>query len=175
MRAFVLVSLLAAGAGAQVPAVGPAEPVTAEALMRLDTAQLDALFAKAEAGLIPDGPAAGVANRDPGSGFGAFTRGFFKGLWDGKTFDRAKGTLTNRTVFGNTGSAKVYIGASRIDGKPCIILDYTKSDNFLARAVYDEMREVSPGLYLGIAYLKVPTFHKWIYFALQFPPAKPAP
>ena len=142
--------------------------------MRLDTDQLDALFAHSEAGTIPDGAAKGVANRDPGSGFGAFTRNFFKGLWEGKTFDRAKGTLTNRTVFGNTGSAKVYLGKSRVDGKPCIVLDYTHSDNFLARAVYDEVREVSPGLYLGIAYLKVPTFHKWIYFALDFSPAAPS-
>ena len=36
----------------------------------------------------------------------------------------------------------------------------------------------APGLYLGIAYLKIPRFHKWIYFSLDFrvPPAeRPAP
>ena len=177
MRA-LLVALLAFAApvrASDVPEVGDAGPVTAEALMRLDAAQLDALMAKAEPGPLPDGTAVGIANRDPGSSFGGFTRGFFKGLWEGKTFDRARGTLTNRTAFGKTGSAKVYLGKSRVDGKPCIIFDYSKSDNLLARHVYDEVRQVAPGLYLGIAYLKIPTFHKWIYFALQFPPSNPAP
>lgn len=178
-RAAFVAAVLALGVGLgraqDVPPVGEAGPVTAEALMRLDAEQLDALFAKAEPGPLPDGAAVGVANRDPGSGFGAFTRDFFKGLWEGKTFDRAAGTLTNRTAFGKTGSAKVYRGASRVDGKPCIVFDYSKSDNLLARAVYDEVRQAAPGLYLGIAYLKVPRFHKWIYFALQFPAANPAP
>lgn len=175
MRAFTLAGLLAAGAFAEVPPVGPAGPVTAEALMRLDAAQLDALFAAAGPGPLPDGAAVGIANRDPGSGFGAFTRGFFKGLWEGKTFDRARGELTNRTAFGTTGSARVYHGVSRVDGKPCIVFDYSKSDNLLARHVYDEVRMVAPGLYLGIAYLEIPRFRKWIYFALQFPSANPAP
>lgn len=173
----LLIALLAFAApvrASEVPEVGPAGPVTAESLMRLDAAQLDAMMAKAEPGPLPDGVAVGVANRDPGSSFGGFTRGFFKGLWEGKTFDRANGTLTNRTAFGTTGSAKVYLGKSRVDGQPCIVFDYSKSDNLLARAVYDEVRLVAPGLYLGIAYLKVPSFHKWIYFALQFPP-EPAP
>ena len=73
------------GASEGVPEVGPAGPVTADQLMRLDHAQLDELMAKAEPGPLPDGVAVGVANRDPGSSFGGFTRGFFKGLWEGKT------------------------------------------------------------------------------------------
>lgn len=172
----LLAALLASAApvrASDVPEVGPAGPMTAESLMRLDQAQLDELLAKAEPGPLPDGVAVGIANRDPGSSFGGFTRGFFKGLWEGKTFDRARGTLTNRTAFGTTGSAKVYLGKSRVDGKPCIVFDYSKSDNLLARHVYDEVRMVAPNLYLGIAYLKIPTFHKWIYFALQFPETVP--
>lgn len=168
-----LVLALALPAAAQVPPVGPAVPVTAEALMRLDQAQLDALMARAEPGPLPDGVAVGIANRDPGSSFGGFTRGFFRGLWEGKTFSRADGTLTNRTAFGTTGSARVYHGVSRVDGKPCIVFDYSKSDNPLARHVYDEVRQVAPGLYLGIAYLKIPSFHKWLYFALEFPSSRP--
>lgn len=165
----LLAALLAASAGAQVPPVGPGAPVTAEALMKLEAAQLDELFANAPAGAIPDGETVGVANRAPGSGFGGFTREFFQGLWKGKTFDRARGTLTNRTAFGDTGSAKVYHGKSRTDGKPCIVLDYSESDNLLARHVYDEVRQVAPHLYLGIAYLDFPRFRKWLYFALEFP------
>lgn len=177
MRALLLAVLafVAPVRASDVPEVGPAGPVTAETLMHLDAAQLDALFAKAEPGPLPDGPAVGIANRDPGSGFGGFSREFFKGLWEGKTFNRAEGTLTNRTAFGTTGSAKVYHGVSRVDGKPCIVFDYSKSDNLLARHVYDEVRLVAPGLYLGIAYLKVPRFRKWIYFGLEFPSANPAP
>lgn len=179
LLAAILTLGAAEGSAQEVPPVGPSAPVTGETLMRMDAAALDALFAGLKPGPLPHGEAAGIANSEPGSGYGAFTRGFFRGLWEGKTFDRERGTLTNRTAFGKTGSAKVYYGTSRVDGKPCIIFDYAKSDNLLARGVLDEVREVSPGLYLGIAYLKFPPgigrFEKWIYFSLDFRPANPAP
>ena len=162
------------------PAPGAGAPMTAEGLMAMAVADLDALYAAARPGALPDGAARGVASTNPGTGWGGFTQGFFAGLWQGKTFDRAKGELVNRTAAGDTATAKVYVGASRVDGKPSIILDYTKSSNLLARGVRDEIREVRPGLYLGIAYIKFPPlvggYKKWLYFALDFAPRpQPAP
>lgn len=173
--AAVLLSLGLASAHAdQAPAIGSGAPMTADGLMRLTEAELEAVYAAAEPGPVPDGPADGVANSAPGSCFGAFTREFFHALWQGKTFDAASGTLVNRTAVGNTASAKVYPGTSRSDGRPCIVIDYRESDNILARGVSDEIRMVRPGLYLGVAYLKCPPltgkYRKWLYFALQFPP-----
>jgi hypothetical protein len=47
--------------------------------------------------------------------------------------------------------AKICKGASRFDGKECIILDY--SATFLvARWVRDEIREIGPTVYLGKFY-----------------------
>lgn len=180
MTGLLLAAFLAVGARAQeaVPAVGPGEPITAEALLRMDAAALEALFAKSAPGPIPDGAAVGLANSNPGTGWGGFTQGFFKGLWQGKTFDAAHGTLVNRTAAGDTADAKVYVGTSRADGKPAIILDYRASSNLLARGVWDEIRMVRPGLYLGVAYVKFPplvgSHKKWLYFALDFAP-RPAP
>jgi hypothetical protein len=46
-------------------------------------------------------------------------------------------------------------GASAIDGKPALILDYDLSVNPpYIRHIHDEIREVSPGLFLGPAMWK---------------------
>lgn len=159
-------------------AVGTGAPMTLAGLFALKESDLDALYRNARPGPIPDGAARGLASTRPGTGWGGFTQEFFGALWQGKTFDRAKGELINRTAVGETASAKVYVGASRVDGKPSIILDYTQSGNVLARGVRDEIRELRPGLYLGIAYVKFPPlvgpYRKWLYFGLDFNPA-PAP
>ena len=176
LSAFLASGLAAAAWAQEAPEAGPGAPVTAETLMRLDAVELEKLYSAADPGPIPDGAAAGVANSNPGTGWGSFTSGFFGTLWQGKVFDRANGTLTNRTSVGTTGSAKVYMGTSRLDGKPAIIIDYAKSDNLLARGVRDEGRQGAPGLYLGIAYIKFPplvgSLKKWLYFGLDFS-AKP--
>ena len=58
---------------------------------------------------------------------------------------------------------------SQIDGRPCILLDYDLPDNpALIRKIHDEVREGSPGLFLGPAMWKtetVPAFVLW--FALD--------
>ena len=44
--------------------------------------------------------------------------------------------------------AKVYRGNSWMDGRPTIVIDYSKT-SFFARLIRDEIREVEPGVYLG--------------------------
>jgi hypothetical protein len=61
--------------------------------------------------------------------------------------------------------AQVYKTESWFDGKECIVLDYSKT-SLLAEHVRDEIREIGPGLYLGLVYWKK---DKTIHFALQFP------
>ena len=85
-------------------------------------------------------------------------------LWEGKTFaasSDAHGVGHNR-VFGggvlgrqNLFPFETAFGASAIDGKPTLILDYDLAVNpGYIRRVHDEIREVSPGLFLGPAMLK---------------------
>jgi len=38
------------------------------------------------------------------------------------------------------------------DGKPCIVLDYSKT-SIVAHLVRDEIREIAPGVYLGLVFL----------------------
>jgi hypothetical protein len=89
--------------------------------------------------------------------------------WQGKTFDAAHGTLTNRILaFGlNAIVAQVYKTQSWFDGKECIVLDYSKT-SLVAKHIRDEIRQIGPGWYLGIVYWDKT---RSIHFALQFPAA----
>ena len=60
--------------------------------------------------------------------------------------------------------AKVYKGPSWLDGKECIVLDYSET-SFLAHWVRDEIRQIGPGLYLGKVYWGK---KRLIDFALKF-------
>ena len=52
------------------------------------------------------------------------------------------------------------IAPSVLDGEPCLLLDYDCGDNpWFLRAIRDELREVSPGLYLGPAFVRVGDRH----------------
>jgi hypothetical protein len=85
-------------------------------------------------------------------------------VWEGKTFaasSDASGTGHNRVnVPRALGRQNLFpfhtlFGASAIDGKPTLILDYELDINpGYIRHIHDEIREVSPGLFLGPAMWK---------------------
>jgi hypothetical protein len=85
-------------------------------------------------------------------------------VWEGKTFAASSDTVGvghNRVavprVLGrqNLFSFDTRFGASAIDGKPTLVLDYDLDDNpAYIRHVHDEIREVTPGLFLGPAMWK---------------------
>lgn len=70
--------------------------------------------------------------------------------WQGKVFDAKAGYLKNRILpFGlNAIIAKVYKGPSWLDGKECIVLDYSDT-SLVAHWVRDEIRMIQPKMYLG--------------------------
>jgi hypothetical protein len=123
-------------------------------LLAMSQTDLDALFEKSPAGPIPNGPAKGTAIIAPGTVFSpeiAEAINFF--AWQGKTFDAANGTLTNKiSVFGiNAIIAHVYKGESWLDKKECIVLDYSKT-SMVAHWIRDEIRLIGPNFYLGVVY-----------------------
>jgi hypothetical protein len=133
----------------------------------MSQAELDDLFRRSPLGDIPDGDAIGTAIVAPGTELERPTMILGRWLaWQGKVFNRARGDLLNKV--GPTGlhliRARVYIAPSWFDGQPAIILDYSKT-SLLAHKVRDEIREVSPGTYLGIVYYGT---DKTINFVLQF-------
>ena len=141
--------------------------VTLNDLTSMSQAELDDLFRRSPSGEIPNGDALGTVVVAPGTEVEGPTMIFARWLaWQGKVFYRAQGYLLNKV--GPLGfhlvKAKVYLAPSWFDGKPAVILDYSKT-SLLARKVRDEIREVSPGTYLGIVFYGD---QKTINFVLQF-------
>jgi hypothetical protein len=62
--------------------------------------------------------------------------------------------------------AEVYLTQSWMDGKDCIVLDYSKT-SIMAQWIRDEIRQIGPGMYLGNVYWNKT---KLIDFCLEFPP-----
>ena len=123
-------------------------------LLAMSQAQLDDLFRANPAGDIPNGPADGTAIIAPGTRYSTIIAQVINHFgWQGKVFDAASGYLKNRiTAFGVEAIiAKVYKDASWLDGKECIVLDYSQT-SFVAERIRDEIRLVSPGFYLGKVY-----------------------
>lgn len=123
-------------------------------LLEMSQEQLDDLFRGAPTGAIPDGDADGIAVLAAGTDLTSpGARLAHRLAWRGKVFDAAKSTLLNKvTPLGlHLIRAQVYRQASWFDGQEAIILDYSKT-SIVAHRVRDEIREVSPGLYLGQVY-----------------------
>ena len=138
-----------------------------EKLLSMSQADLDTLFGQCAAGEIPDGEADGTAIVAPGTKFSSNIAKFISNFaWQGKVFDASKGVLKNRILpFGlNAIIAKVYKGPSWLDGKECIVLDYSDT-SIIAQWIRDEIRQIEPGLYLGKVYWEK---KRLIDFALKF-------
>ena len=84
----------------------------------------------------------------------------------GKTFDAKKGLLKNRILpFGfNAIIARIYKAPSWLDGKECIVLDYSDT-SLVAQWIRDEIRQIGPRLYLGKVYWNQ---KRLMDFALKF-------
>ena len=136
--------------------------------LKMSGAQLDEIFRNSPAGNIPSGESDGVALVAPGTKVSGKIAGFVNHFtWQGKVFDPVKGVLRNKVLPLGVKLivAKVYKDKSWFDGKECIVLDYSKT-SLIAGWIRDEIREVSPGIYLGLVYGGK---KKLIHFALKFP------
>ena len=136
-------------------------------LMRLSQAELDRIFAEGVPAPIPNGEGKGTAIVAPGTTFSheiATLINFF--AWQGKVFDAEHGTLRNHILALGIKAivAQVYKGPSLLDGKECIVLDYSQTST-IAGWVRDEIRLIAPKLYLGKVYAHE---KRLIDFALQF-------
>ena len=142
-------------------------PYTPEQLMEMASEQLDDLFRQSPPGNIPNGKANGTAIIAPGTVISPVIAEIINLFaWQGKTFGAASDTLVNRiTFFGISAiEARIYVAPSLFDGNNCIVLDYSANSGIVGE-VRDEIRLISPQLYLGLVYLKE---ERTIYFALEF-------
>ena len=141
---------------------------TAQDFHRKTGKELDQLFAAASAGSLPTGLGRGTALILTNTLLSRFLAGWARlGAWRGKQFADDGASLRNLiSPFGIKAiKAAVYVGPSRVDDRPCVVLDYSQT-SFVARPIRDEIREVAPNLYLGMVYFgkrKLP-----IRFSLSF-------
>jgi len=148
-----------------------------EEFLKLSSEQLDSIFRNAPAGAIPNGQGDGTAIIAPGTAVSDTIAKFVHIFsWKGKVFepdaiDPQRATLKNRLLLLGTKAiiAQVYRAPSWVDEKECIVLDYSHT-SLVAQWIRDEIREVSPGLYLGVVWWgkEKEHAHRLIYFALKF-------
>jgi len=136
-------------------------------LLTMNQKALDELFTASPAGDIPDGPAKGTAIIAPGTRYSediAEVINLFG--WQGKVFDAKRGLLKNSITIFHVQAivARVYKAPSWLDGKECIVLDYSDT-SVVAHYVRDEIRLIGPKFYLGKVYWKK---DRLIDFCLQF-------
>jgi hypothetical protein len=140
-------------------------PRTMAELVRSPEHELEALYRASPPGPVPSGFLPGRAIKSPGSRFAMANARMTRLAWQGKFF-RDDGTMINR-VFGAAKAlpASVYYGDSLVDGKSSLILDYSQS--ILWPNVRDEIREVTPGLYLGVMFDGKTVAKQKMYFTLD--------
>lgn len=160
------------------PDITPAQPdvaLNADALLAMAPVQLDALFQNRPPGETPRGRGAGTIVALPGSAFAKPIARILGWLcWRGKIFRPGSQDLKNLiTPFAlPVFRAEVGPDDSWLDGRPCVLLDYSRGSKLVAW-IRDEIREVSPGVYLGLVWGvgRVLGGRKLVLrFVLTFPP-----
>jgi hypothetical protein len=139
----------------------------AKQLLKMSQQELDALFSAHDAGPLPDGEAKGTAIIAPGTAGSEKIAELINIFgWQGKVFDAKAGLLRNHILAIGLKAiiARVYKGPSLLDGKECIVLDYSDT-SLVASHVRDEIRQIETGFYLGKVYWDKA---RLIDFALDF-------
>lgn len=150
------------------PAAAPQEVRTLDDLLLLGPDRLASLYAAAEVPRL-DRVAGDLRGRMlawpsvPRGPVAALLRGWASSArfpWRGKSFTPGdeRGEGINRVVVDRLRLYRfaTFIGRSRAGAFDALQLDYDRPDNpFFIRPIRDEIRELSPGLYLGQAWLEI--------------------
>jgi hypothetical protein len=131
--------------------INTADPAT---LIGASRPELARLFGSGRTGAIPDGRGRGTVLLGTGGLAARVTADLAYALaWRGKVVSARTARLLNiLTPFQIEAiEAVIYKQDSWYDGAPCIVLDYSKT-SFAARKVRDEIREIAPGVFLGIVF-----------------------
>jgi hypothetical protein len=136
-------------------------------LLQMCPAELDAIYRQGCIAAIPGGPIKGTALLATGTPHGhALSRGS-RLIWQGKVFEPCQSTAVNRFFCLPIIRGQVYQECSWHDGGPALILDYCQT-SWVYKNYRDEIRQVAPGLYLGLMYDRTTAPPKNVmYFALE--------
>lgn len=139
-------------------------------LLSMGPAELDFLYQSHAGATLPCGKVRGRVILFPGTGMARPASSVGRLVWQGKVF-MPDGTQAVNRFFGvRMIKGRVYQGSSWVDGQPSLILDY-QSTSWVYRNYRDEIREVAPGLYLGLMYARTQPVPKFkMYFAFEATP-----
>lgn len=147
--------------------LGGARPLTVDDLAGMDESALHAVYRGSGAGSMPQGRLKGTVIPIPGTKMADARRKAGKLVWQGKRI-APDGTSIKNRFFGLPGvPGRLGTGTSWVDSRPSIIIDY-KETSWIYRKYRDEIREVSPGLFLGVMHDRTVSPPKVVmYFALE--------
>jgi len=126
--------------------------ITPEQLVRMTRAELECQYRNGRFAPWPTGFSKGRPIWTPGSRLAMPAARLTRPLWQGK-INRGDGTMVNRILGLRLFDAEVSVGPSWLDGGISQIMDYGPTTKLFAD-VRDEAREVSPGVFLCITYLR---------------------
>lgn len=144
-----------------------ARALDVHSLLAMTPAQLDALYMASPPAPLLSGKVRGTPILRPGS---ALSRPISHGarlLWQGKIFRPEEFTAINRFGGMRVIEGELYQAPSWLDGRHSLILDYARTSHIYAD-YRDEIRQVGPGLYLGLMYDRTTCPPRRVmYFALE--------
>jgi len=124
-------------------------------LRRLDNRELDTVFRSSRAGDLPRGRLPGTTLLFPGTrACGPLAGLVHLAVWQGKETEPSGQSLRNLVGPLRTRTIRALLSHDRswVDGGQCVLIDYSRT-SVVARMVRDEIRLVTPGLYLGVIWL----------------------
>jgi len=148
-------------------------------LLRLSPAELDAAYAGARTPLDLDGDYDGVLltaqfpPRPRQFGVAGVNRAL---PWRGKTFTAAEARGANRFRLAGRDFTlwpfATQVVPSQFDGAPTLLVDYDLPGNpaFFRHGVFDELRQLRPGLYLGIGGIRLGGRNRFLFHWALFRP-----
>ena len=141
-------------------------PCSLDELQRMGPEQLHQLFTQAELGHPFIGVARGRLVYLADDRLPRLKVRMANMVWRGK-MSTEDGWFSNRWI-GNVNwiDSHWWIGPSWVDGRPAVIMEYPPKTP-LFEPMHDELREISPGLYLGPVYERFPCIKFRGYVALQ--------
>ena len=128
--------------------------------------QLEAMFRAAKAEAVPVGTAKGKILHHFKARMPRVKIAVQQAMWKGKVF-HDDGTFINQWAGFKAIRSRAVIGPSWLDGKPCLVLEYEPGTPVFGNT-RDELREVSPGVWLGRFHARWPCGELEGWFVLTF-------
>jgi hypothetical protein len=155
--------------GLEARAQSPQPAVTVDQLLGMTHAEIENVYRQGTAVAIPAGRVRGTALLAPGTRRARVVSRGSRLLWQGKVIEADETTAVNRFFGVRVIRGQLYQGQSWLDGGPSLVLDYSQTSRIYADN-RDEIRQVAPGLFLGLMYNRTTSPPELLmYFALETP------